>query len=481
MGRWSHPRRRSAVAILATSVVAGLLLVGPRMASADTIEGNQAPTAQGPEGVVTTPPGTPVPITLQGNDPDGDSLSFQVPETSSYFGAIGYVGEPICTVGTAPSTCTQDVQYTPPSEFTGEDSFTFTVRDPSEAASEPATVSIVVQPEPDTSSSSAPPAADLSVAPLVDAPDPVTGGGTIRYTTTVTNNGPEAASGVELKLNGDSSESLPAFTTFVSGSAGSAVCTSTEGGPVLCPVGDLASGSTADVTIYLRADTVESTTTTPVIVSVFSASYDPNSEDNGSSTTTTINPASSTSATVFVPPSTQDQTVATSDTVTVLGQQIPIAQPGDTTAAALTVPPNGPGGVVTVDEQACQTPFVCTTPGGRGTAPTGSLIDDKVVLFLPPTAPFYDNRNPVTYSLSYDRSIVSGTKLKDLRIFYVKDTSPTVLRQARLCPLRPNATTVFPCIQFAGFILSRNAQIHGDLLVRLRATFDDPKIGTYKG
>ena len=61
--------------------------------------------------------------------------------------------------------------------------------------------------------------ADLSVA-KDDSPDPVTEGDDVTYTITLTNNGPDAATGVLL------TDTLPAGATFVSASSG---CTEVSG------------------------------------------------------------------------------------------------------------------------------------------------------------------------------------------------------------------------------------------------------------
>ncbi len=89
---------------------------------------NTAPTAD-PQSV-TTMFNTPVTITLTGSDPEGDSLTYEI-VTGPAHGVLS---------GTAPS-----LTYTPNAEFSGDDSFTFSVFD-SELHSNPATVSITVNP-----------------------------------------------------------------------------------------------------------------------------------------------------------------------------------------------------------------------------------------------------------------------------------------------------------------------------------------------
>jgi len=89
---------------------------------------NQGPTAD-PQ-TVETDVNTAKDITLTGSDPDGDPLTFDV-ATQPANGKL---------TGTAP-----DLTYTPADDYVGPDSFTFTVSD-GQATSEPATVSITVNP-----------------------------------------------------------------------------------------------------------------------------------------------------------------------------------------------------------------------------------------------------------------------------------------------------------------------------------------------
>lgn len=76
----------------------------------------------------TTPKNTPVDVTLEGSDPDGDAITFAL-ATSAANGTVSLVGEV--------------VTYTPNAGFSGSDSFTYTTNDGS-VDSAPATVSITV-------------------------------------------------------------------------------------------------------------------------------------------------------------------------------------------------------------------------------------------------------------------------------------------------------------------------------------------------
>mgnify|MGYP001492512802 CR=1 FL=1 len=91
---------------------------------------NQPPTANSQN--VSTAFNTPVAITLSGNDPDGDTLSFAI-VTPPAHGTLS---------GVAPS-----LTYTPTNDYSGADSFTFTVSD-GVATSAAATVSITVDEAP---------------------------------------------------------------------------------------------------------------------------------------------------------------------------------------------------------------------------------------------------------------------------------------------------------------------------------------------
>ncbi len=96
------------------------------------------------------------------------------------------------------------------------------------------------------------PTADLSVS-LSDTPDPVIVGGNITYTVTVTNSGPNDATGVVL------TDTLPTEVTFLSTNQ-PGVC-SEAGGTVTCTIGNLMSG-----TSFPAIEIVATTTTVGAII-----------------------------------------------------------------------------------------------------------------------------------------------------------------------------------------------------------------------
>jgi CSLREA domain-containing protein len=64
-------------------------------------------------------------ITLSATDPDGDALTFTVPVDLPQHGTLSNPGTPVCSAG----TCTQTIDYTPTTGYTGPDSFTYTATD----------------------------------------------------------------------------------------------------------------------------------------------------------------------------------------------------------------------------------------------------------------------------------------------------------------------------------------------------------------
>jgi uncharacterized repeat protein (TIGR01451 family) len=120
--------------------------------------------------------------------------------------------------------------------------------------------------------------ADLAVT-KIDAPDPVSAGQQLTYTITVTNNGPDNATGVTL------TDMLPAGTTLVSTTPAAPTCNSVSG-TVTCDLGTLASAS-AEVTIVVAVP-LSATGMLSNTASVTANQADPNLGDNSSTTTTTV-------------------------------------------------------------------------------------------------------------------------------------------------------------------------------------------------
>jgi uncharacterized repeat protein (TIGR01451 family) len=121
--------------------------------------------------------------------------------------------------------------------------------------------------------------ADLAIT-KVDSADPSTAGRDLTYTLTVTNNGPNPATGVTV------TDTLPSGITARSSSASQGSCSGTS--TVTCALGDLASGASATVTIVVRPGSAGTITNT---ASVSGNQPDPDNANNSASQQTTISAA----------------------------------------------------------------------------------------------------------------------------------------------------------------------------------------------
>ncbi len=130
--------------------------------------------------------------------------------------------------------------------------------------------------------------ADLSIVKS-DSPDPVTNGGTLTYTLTVNNGGPDTASSVIVN------DTLPSgfAVTSVTPSAGS--CSDVSAPTIRCELGNMANGANATVTIVGTITTAETSVTNTATVKLDETqSIDLNQANNSDSEDTAINPATGT-------------------------------------------------------------------------------------------------------------------------------------------------------------------------------------------
>jgi len=119
--------------------------------------------------------------------------------------------------------------------------------------------------------------ADLAIT-KADSADPVKVGDQFTYTLSVSNNGPDDATGVVVV------DTLPAGVTFVSASAG---CVE-AGGVVTCTIGDLANAGTVERSIVVIAPSVTGTITNTATVS--GDVIDANLSNNTDSEDTVVGP-----------------------------------------------------------------------------------------------------------------------------------------------------------------------------------------------
>jgi uncharacterized repeat protein (TIGR01451 family) len=124
------------------------------------------------------------------------------------------------------------------------------------------------------------PQADLSIT-QVASPEPVLVGGALTYTLTLSNAGPNPATGTVL------TDTLPAAVTLVSTSAGGGTCT-TAAGAVRCTLGTLAKGGSDSVTMVVTPTTPTTLRNAAVVVT---QEFDPNASNNWTAITTVAKPS----------------------------------------------------------------------------------------------------------------------------------------------------------------------------------------------
>ena len=118
--------------------------------------------------------------------------------------------------------------------------------------------------------------ADLAIT-VSDEPDPVQVNGTLRYTVTVANNGPETAASATATII------LPQGTNFVSATASQGTCTGS--GPVNCALGNLTANAKVTITLVVTPTAAGNIT---LQASVASATADINAANNTASQTTKV-------------------------------------------------------------------------------------------------------------------------------------------------------------------------------------------------
>jgi uncharacterized repeat protein (TIGR01451 family) len=124
-------------------------------------------------------------------------------------------------------------------------------------------------------------AADLSIT-QTDAPDPIFEGQNVTYTLAVVNTGPANATGVTVD------DILPGGATFLSANASQGGNCAVAGNTVTCPLGTLAGGASASITILITAPLGAGVITNTANVTL--AEPDLNGSNNTSMETTTLNP-----------------------------------------------------------------------------------------------------------------------------------------------------------------------------------------------
>ncbi|MCP4123936.1 MAG: tandem-95 repeat protein [Bacteroidetes bacterium] len=214
------------------------------------------------------------------NDPpvailDRDTMTEDTPVTmdvlSNDTDIDGNLDPSTVTVTDAPSngttsvnTTTGEITYTPDADFTGQDTLIYEVCDdgtPLPSQCDTAMVFLVIEPG----------VADLSLVKTVNDTTPIIGD-TITFMLTLSNAGPDTATGVTVL------DSLPSGYSYVSDDGASAGTTSEDGGILTWTIGSLEDGGNA--MLLIRASVNGSGDYSNVAQVTASDQYDPDSEPN---------------------------------------------------------------------------------------------------------------------------------------------------------------------------------------------------------
>jgi uncharacterized repeat protein (TIGR01451 family) len=171
-----------------------------------------------------------------------------------------------------------------------------------------------------------PPTANLALA-KTDSPDPVTVGNDLTYTITVTNNGPDIATGVVV------TDTLPSGLTFVSASPSQGTCDATI--TITCDLGTIFTSASATIAILVRADAAGLVDNT---VTVTSGVADPDPANNTAITSTVVSET---------PPPPPPSESGADLSITKIDSPDPVTQ-GDSLTYGITVTNNGPLGATGV-------------------------------------------------------------------------------------------------------------------------------------
>jgi uncharacterized repeat protein (TIGR01451 family) len=202
------------------------------------------------------------------------------------------------------------------------------------------------------------PDADLSTTNM-DTPDPVTTGGTITYTQTITNNGPDAATNVTF------SETLPASVGFQSiVAAPGFTCTTpavSASGAITCTAATLASGTTGTFTVVVTVIAASGPIGNMTVVD--SNTFDPDPTDDTATASTTV--LAATNADLSVTKTTSTTTAPAGSTIS---YTIGVTNNGPDAATSVVMTDALPASLLF---QSITTPtdFTCTTPAA-GTSGT---------------------------------------------------------------------------------------------------------------
>jgi uncharacterized repeat protein (TIGR01451 family) len=278
----------------------------------------------------------------------------------------------------------------------------------------------------DTAFTTVSPLADLSVT-KADTPDPVAASTSLTYTLIVANNGPTDTTGVVL------TDTLPPEVTLGAATASQGGCSGTA--PVVCELGDLASGTSVTVTIVVTAPATAKTLDNTADVTGDHA--DPNLGNNAATASTQV--VTGTLVDLSVTKADAPDPVATGG---ILTYTLIVANhgPTDTTGVVLTdtLPPEVTLGAATASQGGCggTAPVVCEL----GDLANAASVTVTIVVTAPATAETLDNTvrvagdhfdsYPDNNTASTSTQVIAEDVIADLSITKIDTPDPVAARGA---------------------------------------------------
>ncbi|MET0736084.1 MAG: hypothetical protein ABWY55_10650 [Microbacterium sp.] len=200
--------------------------------------------------------------------------------------------------------------------------------------------------------------ADLSIAKTM-TPDPGVAGGEVTSTLSITNDGPNAATGVVL------TDQLPEGTTLVSATTPQGTCAA-AGGALTCDLGSIANGATVVVSVVVAVPSSSSAASVVNVAAVSSTTSDPDPTDNSAGASVAL---------------IREADLAVAKTVSPES-----VVPGTTTSFTVTVTNNGPSDAVDVlatDTVADPTLTITSASAPGATCSVGGEVAQCALPLLP--------------------------------------------------------------------------------------------------
>jgi uncharacterized repeat protein (TIGR01451 family) len=276
----------------------------------------------------------------------------------------------------------------------------------------------VIDPEPsnDTASEATDvfPPADL-VLTMTDSADPVSHGDAYTYSLHVENDGPNTAHGVTI------TDQLPSELAF-DASASDPACTDQGGGLVVCAIGDLNSGASADTVIGVTTVAPNASGASNTATASATDTADPTPADGSATETTVINPITELSLSRSAPTSVN---VGKNATFTYT-----VSNAGPSTANNVVVTEPLPAGAMS--RVAAGSSSDCTLTSDTITCAFGSLAagasDTRTIVLTanPPAAPGFDSTATVASDENADSNPANDSVTGSIVVRRVADLQVSV-------------------------------------------------------